>query len=57
MRAHPAAREQGENVVRPDVQVDEVHADALDEDGVAGRARQPVIADAKYDHVWGGAAS
>ena len=49
--SHPTAGEQGEDVVCPDVEVHQVLAHALDEDCVAGRPRQPVIANPKDDHV------
>ena len=46
-----AAGEQGEDVVGPDVEVDQVLADPLDQNGVAGCARQPVIPNAKDDDI------
>ena len=49
--SHPAAGQEGEDVVCPDVEVHQVLAHPLDENGVAGRPRQPVVANPKDDHV------
>ncbi len=46
-----AACEQCEDIVRPDVQIDQVLADPLDQNGIASRPCKPVVPNAKNDDI------